>query len=289
MNAMNDSLHQSVTKKALLVLWTNKITRCCLVTLLGYAAVSLLCKMGWLVPNWNAEVGASHEAPNWVNWFGTDILGRSVFAKVIHGTEVAMSVGFVVAFLSILIGVLLGVLAGYFGGIVDECVVWLYTVIAAVPTMILLMVIAFMLGKGMKSIYVALIVAEWTETCRLVRSEVMRHKTRDYVQAAAAIGANNFRKLFVHILPNVMPLIVFQFSLVFQTSIKYEVILSYLGLGVQNKPSWGIMISDAKTELLRGVWWELFFATMAMFLLVLVFNILADALRDALDPKLKGR
>ncbi|WP_339044450.1 ABC transporter permease [Cardinium endosymbiont of Tipula unca] len=286
---MSDALNQSFVRKAFTALVRNKFILICLLILLGYILVAMLTKLGWLANNWNLEVGASHEMPNWVNYFGTDILGRSVLAKVMHGCEVAMSVGFVVAFFAIIIGVVLGVLAGYFGGIIDEFVVWLYTVIAAIPTMILLMVVAFMMGKGMQSIYVALIVAEWTETCRLVRGEVMRHKSREYVQAASAIGASNFRKLFIHILPNIMPLIIFQFSLVFQTSIKYEVILSYLGLGVQNKPSWGIMISDAKTELLRGIWWELFFATMAMFLLVLAFNIITDALRDALDPKLKGR
>lgn len=286
---MSDALNQSLFRKAFTALVRKKFTFVCLLILLGYVLVAMLTKIGWLANNWNEEAGASHEMPNWGNFFGTDILGRSVLAKVMHGCEVAMSVGFIVAFFAIIIGVTLGVLAGYFGGIIDEFVVWLYTVIAAIPTMILLMVVAFMMGKGMQSIYVALIVAEWTETCRLVRGEVMRHKSREYVQAASAIGASNFRKLFIHILPNIMPLIIFQFSLVFQTSIKYEVILSYLGLGVQNKPSWGIMISDAKTELLRGIWWELFFATMAMFLLVLVFNLITDALRDALDPKLKGR
>ncbi|TDG95566.1 ABC transporter permease [Cardinium endosymbiont of Culicoides punctatus] len=286
---MSDTINQSFLKKVFAILVRKKTTLFCLLILSGYVLVAIFTKMGWLAHNWNEEVGASHEIPNLCNVFGTDILGRSVFSKVIHGCEVAMSVGFVVAVFSITIGVVFGVLAGYFGGIVDEIVVWLYTVIAAVPTMILLMVVAFMMGKGMGSIYAALIVAEWTETCRLVRGEVMRHKSREYIQAASAIGASNFRKLFIHILPNIMPLIIYQFSLVFQAAIKYEVILSYLGLGVQNKPSWGIMISDAKTELLRGIWWELFFATMAMFLLVLVFNIIADALRDALDPKLKGR
>lgn len=286
---MGDSLSQSVVKRVFIVLVNKKLTLFCFLVLLGYALVAIFTKVGWLAAGWNTEVGGSYEAPNWINYFGTDILGRSILAKVIHGAEVAMSVGFIVAVLAITVGVILGILAGYFGGIVDEFVVWLYTVVAAIPTIILLMVIAFIMGKGMQSICVALAVAEWTESCRLVRGEVMKHKSREYIQAASAIGAGNFRKLFVHILPNILPLIICQFSLVFQTSIKYEVILSYLGLGVQNKPSWGVMINDAKTELLQGIWWELFFATLAMFLLVLVFNILADALRDALDPKLKDR
>ncbi|AXI24575.1 Binding-protein-dependent transport system inner membrane component [Cardinium endosymbiont of Sogatella furcifera] len=267
----------------------NTLNLFCFVTLLGYALVAISTKMGWVAANWHAEVGASYQPPNGAHYFGTDILGRSVLDKVLHGTEVAMHVGFVVALWTVVIGALFGILAGYFGGLIDACIVWLYTVVTAIPTMILLMVVAFVLGKGIQTICIALVITEWTETCRLVRGEVMRHKAREYMQAASAIGASSGRKIFVHLLPNMLPLIIYQFSLVFQTAIKYEVILSYLGMGIQNKPSWGIMISDAKTGLLRGIWWELVFATMAMFLLVLVFNILADALRDLLDPKLKGR
>ncbi|WP_342265161.1 ABC transporter permease [Cardinium endosymbiont of Philonthus spinipes] len=274
------------SKKALL---GNKLNLFCFLTLLGYALVALLTKIGWLAANWHVEVGATYEPPNSIHYFGTDVLGRSVLSKILHGAEVAMRVGFVVALWTVVIGALLGIVAGYFGGVVDACIVWLYTVVTAIPTMILLMVVAFVLGKGMQTICIALVITEWTETCRLVRGEVMRHKGREYMQAASAIGAGSGRKIFVHLLPNMLPLIIYQFSLVFQTAIKYEVILSYLGIGIQNKPSWGIMISDAKAGLLRGIWWELFFATMAMFVLVLVFNILADALRDLLDPKLKGR
>ncbi|WP_243575171.1 ABC transporter permease [Candidatus Cardinium sp. cByotN1] len=280
-------LHQfGFSTKALI---GKKLNFFCFVTLLGYTLVALSTKIGVLAANWQAEVGASYQQPNAMHYFGTDILGRSVLAKVLHGAEVAMSVGFIVALLAVAIGTMLGIVAGYFGGIIDACIVWLYTVVTAIPTMILLMVVAFVLGKGMQSICMALAITEWTETCRLIRGEVMRHKSREYIQAASAIGASSARKIFVHLLPNILPLMIYQFSLVFQTAIKQEVILSYLGIGIQNKPSWGIMISDAKTGLLRGVWWELFFATMAMFLLVLVFNILADALRDLLDPKLKGR
>ncbi len=271
------------------ILLAKKLNLFCFVILLVYALVGVSTKVGWLGASWQAEVGASYQPPSGMHYLGTDILGRSVLAKVLHGIEVAMSVGFVVAVLAVAIGAILGILAGYFGGIIDACVVWLYTVITAIPAMILLMVVAFVLGKGMQTICIGLVIMEWIDTCRLVRAEVMRHKSREYIQAASAIGANSWRKILVHLLPNILPLIIYQFSLVFQNAVKYEVILSYLGIGIQNKPSWGIMISDAKTGLLRGIWWELFFATIAMFLLVLVCNILADALRDLLDPKLKGR
>ena len=254
-----------------------------------YTLVALLTKMGLLANNWATEVGGSYEAPSWVNWLGTDLLGRSVVAKIIQGVEVAMSVGIIVSIATITIGVMLGIIAGYFGGFLDECIVWLYTVLTSIPRLVLLMVIAFILGKGILSVYIALTMVSWIDICRLVRGEVMRHKSRDYIQAAAALGASNIRKLCVHILPNIASLIIVQVSIVFQSAIKTEVVLSYLGLGVQDKPSWGLMISDAKTDILRGIWWELTFATLAMFILILAFNIMADALRDALDPKLKGR
>ena len=280
-------LHQfGCSAKALI---SKKLNLFCFITLLGYVLIAVGTKVGWLGADWNRAVGEAYQPPNGLHYFGTDVLGRSVVAKILHGTEVAISVGFVVALGAVLLGATFGIVAAYFGGIVDTCVVWLYTVVTAIPTIILLMVVALVFGKGMHTICIALVITEWTETCRLIRGEVIRHKSREYIQAASAIGASSARKIFVHLLPNILPLTIYQFSLVFQTAIKHEVVLSYLGIGVQNKPSWGIMINDAKTGLVRGIWWELFFATMAMFLLVFVFNILADTFRDLLDPKLKGR
>jgi len=284
---MTHVCQQSMLKKIFSACFKNKFIFCCFMIFMGYLSITIAIKMEWIGTHWDAEVGKSHAPPDALNYFGTDILGRSVLSKILHGTEVAVSVGITVALFSTLIGVVLGILAGYFGGLIDEFVVWLYTVLAAIPTMMLLMVIPFLLGKGLTSIYIALIIAEWTDMCRLVRGEVMRHKNKEYIQAASAIGANAFRKLFIHILPNILSLIIVQFSLAFQNAIKYEVVLSYLGVGGQHKPSWGTIINGTKMELLRGIWWEFCFTTFFMFLLVLVFNIITDALRDALDPKLE--
>lgn len=254
-----------------------------------YALVAFLSSVGLLANGWEKEVGSSYQAPSWNCLFGTDIFGRSVLAKTIKGAEVAMSVGLVVGLVSIVIGVLLGAIGGYFGGKIDEFIVWFYTTLSSIPNIMLLISITFILGKGIVSVYIALGATYWVSLCRLIRAEVIRHKDREYVQAAGAIGAGHARKLFLHILPNVVHIIIIQFSLLFQVAIKSEVILSYLGLGVQGRPSWGTMIDDAKLELARGVWWQLTAATAAMFLVVLAFNILGDALRDALDPKLKGK
>ena len=286
---MNLSTPRSLWADTLREMLRNKLTVAALVVVGLYLLVALLAHLGLLASDWNAEVGSSYAAPSLQHWMGTDIFGRSVLAKVIKGTKVAMSVGFVVALIAIVIGVTLGALAGYFGGLVDECIVWFYSTVASIPHIMLLIALTLILGKGILSVYIALGMTNWVELCRLIRGEVKRHKDREYVQAAAAIGASHWRKLVRHILPNVLHIVIIRFSLIFQFAIKSEVILSYLGLGVQDSPSWGVMINDARVELTRGIWWQLAFATLAMFLVVLAFNILGDALRDALDPKLKGK
>ena len=266
-----------------------KLTMTALVVVMFYTVVALLVHYEIVGKDWDVPVGASYEPPNGTHWLGTDIFGRSVAIKIIKSTAVAMKVGFIVSILSVTLGVILGSLAGFFGGFVDEMVVWICTTLASIPNIMLLIALTFVLGKGPSAIYIALSMTNWTDLCRLVRSEVIRHKGREYVQAAMAIGASSFRKLFIHIFPNVFHIVIVQLSAIFQSAIKSEVILSFLGLGIQNSPSWGVMINDSKSELSGGIWWQLTFATAAMFLIVLAFNIMTDALRDALDPKLRGK
>lgn len=267
----------------------DKLAMASLVIVIFYAIVATLSALGIIAADWAKEVGPSYAEPSSEFLLGTDIFGRDVITKVIHGTQVAMSVGLISSLIAIPIGVTLGALAGYFGGWIDEVVVWFYTTFSSIPNIMLLMSIAFILGRGITTVYIALGITSWVGLCRLIRGEVMKHKNREYVQAAGAIGASHPRKLFKHILPNVTHIVIINTSLQFQVAIKSEVILSYLGLGVSGQPSWGTMIDDAKLELARGVWWQLAGATFAMFLVVLAFNILGDALRDALDPKLKGK
>lgn len=297
--AMNETIvdtnKDSFTKKR--SLWLDafdnlkrdKLALASLIIVIFYTLIALLSALGIIAADWNAEVGPSYAPPSADYWLGTDIFGRDVLTKVIHGTQVAMSVGLISSLIAIPIGVALGAVAGYFGGWIDEIVVWFYTTFSSIPNIMLLMSIAFILGKGITSVYIALGVTSWVGLCRLIRGEVMKHKDREYVQAAGAIGSGHMRKLFKHILPNVSHIVIINTSLQFQVAIKSEVILSYLGIGVTGQPSWGTMIDDAKLELARGVWWQLGGATIAMFFVVLAFNILGDALRDALDPKLKGK
>ncbi len=279
----------SLWKDAFRRLTKDKWALISLIIVLAYALVAIMAALGIVASDWAREVGAGNLPPSAEHWFGTDMFGRSVFAKVIRGTQIAMSVGLAASLIAIPIGVILGALAGYFGGWVDDLITWLYTTFSSIPNIMLLISITMILGKGIFAVYIALGLTSWVTLCRLIRGEVMKHKEREYVQAAGAIGGGHFRKLFLHILPNVTHIIIINTSLQFQFAIKSEVILSYLGLGVQGEPSWGTMIDDAKLELSRGVWWQLASATLAMFLVVLAFNLLGDALRDSLDPKLKGK
>lgn len=229
-------------------------------------------------------------------WLGTDFLGQSVLRKTIFGAKISMSVALFAALISIAIGVPMGAAAGYFGGWVDEFVVWLYTSLASIPGFLLILAFAFVLRdttffgyslQGLPAVFLALGLTSWVGICRLIRGEVIKHRERDYVIAARAYGAPQSRIIFRHVLPNVTHLILIDFSLRVVGFIQAEVILSFLGLGPTDQPSWGVMIDDARLELSRGVWWQLTAATIAVFGIALTLNIVGDALRDALDPKLR--
>ncbi|MGZ3787297.1 MAG: ABC transporter permease [Bacteriovorax sp.] len=285
----NTKQSPSLLKSAILRILSDKLSLTALILVGLYFLVAFLVSIGVLASDWGKEVAASYAEPSSAVWFGADIFGRSVLVKVIKATETAVMLGIVVSMISMFIGAGLGMVAGFFGGIVDEVVVWFYTTVSSIPQIMLLVAIAFILGKGTTSVFLSLGLTSWVGLCRIIRAEVMKHKDREYVQAASAIGAGNTRKLVKHILPNISHLLIINFTQTFDSAIKAEVILSFLGLSVVGRPSWGGMIDDAKLELGRGVWWQLGAATLAMFVIVLAFNILGDALRDALDPKLKGK
>ncbi len=262
-----------------------------------YVLVALLVAFNLLASGYDKEVGASYEPPSAQHVLGTDIFGRDVLTRVIYGTKISMSVGLIASLIAIPIGVILGSIAGFFGKFIDDMIVWFYSTLASIPGLLLILAFSMVLkGKlilgipmsGLNSVYLAIGLTSWVGICRIIRGEVIKHKEREYVLSARAFGAGNFRQMFVHILPNIFHLVIIDFSLRFIAAIQAEVIISFLGLGAVNLPSWGVMISDAKLELSRGVWWQLAGATSAMFFIVLALNIFGDALRDALDPKLKN-
>lgn len=219
---------------------------------------------------------------------GTDNLGRSVALRLVQGTRIAFHVGIVTSLIAIPLGVLLGLLGGYFGGKVDSLVVWLCATVASMPGLLFILAISLVVGQGLLGIYLGIGLTTWVGTCRTIRAEVMKHKGRAYVQAARVLDYSHVRIMFRHILPNVAHIILIQFSIRFPSAVSTEVFISFLGIGVQGEPSWGVMINNARLRLWQGVWWEMAFTTLAIFVLVLVFNHLADELRDRLDPALRA-
>lgn len=240
--------------------------------------------------------------PSTAHWFGTDVFGRDVLAKTLLGAKVSMAVGFMANVIAVPLGLILGVTAGYFGKRVDDVVVWLYTTMASIPGIIRLIAIKYAFEgivlfegsalelnlSGIHGVYIALGVMSWIGTCRLVRAETFKIKSLDYVTAARASGQESFRILLRHIVPNLFHIAIIQFTLGFVGAIAAEVVLSFLGLGVEvGTPSWGTMINAARLDLVVGRWWEVSAACGAMFFIVLALNIFGDRLRDALDPRLR--
>ncbi len=230
-----------------------------------------------------AEVARAETLP-----FGADRLGRDVLSKAIKGAEISIFVGLFAAVVATLIGTLLGALGGYVGGKLDDFLEWLYNVFTSIPDILLIFAFAAVFGRGITTVVLILALVGWTGMYRQVRAEYIKHRSREYVRAAEAIGVSHLQRMFVHILPNVSHVVLVRMSLLVVGFIKAEVILSFLGLGVPvDQVSWGTMLSEAQAELVLGHWWQLAAATLFMAVFVTAFALFTDALRDALDPKLR--
>lgn len=277
----------SLGRRAWRSLRRNRMVMTCFAVIALYVLVALLGYAG-LLPDMQERIGDKYEAPSLsvAKIFGTDIFGRSIFYKILAGAQTAMTIGFIVTGISLPIGLSLGALAGYYGGRVDAFVVWLYSVISSVPSILLIVGISYVLEKGITAICIALGAVSWVGLCRLIRGEVIKHRNREYVLAVRLLGAGDATIIFRHILPNVFHLAIVTASLTILAAIKSEVILTFLGVGIQDGSSWGTMITDATGELVSGIWWPLASVTAAMFLIMYALNVAGDALRDALDPKL---
>jgi peptide/nickel transport system permease protein len=242
-----------------------------------------------VTPAYNTvDLSERYQPPSAKHWLGTDNLGRPVAQRLVQGARIAFHVGIMTSLIAIPIGVLLGLLGGYFGGRVDSVVVWLCATVASMPGLLFILAISLVAGQGLLGIYLGIGLTTWVGVCRTIRAETMKHRERAYVQAARVLGYSHARIMFRHILPNVAHIILIQFSIRFPSAVSTEVFISFLGIGVQGEPSWGIMINNARLRLWQGVWWEMTFTTIAIFMLVLVFNHLADYLRDRLDPALRS-
>ncbi|MFA7231845.1 MAG: ABC transporter permease [Victivallaceae bacterium] len=279
-------------------------------TAIGIEVYSVYCSSRQLTPAYNTGIMSERfQPPSQKHWMGTDYMGRDVFLRAVAGTSTAVKVGVIASIISAVIGVALGALAGYFGGKLDDIVVWIYSTFASVPTLLFILAFALLVSKGflcqpiakaltfgaamlnsdvgMMAVYLAIGITGWVTLCRVVRAETLKLRESGYVQAAKVAGQHSFIIIFKHIIPNLFHLVIIYFTIRFAYAIMTEVIVSYLGLGVQMAPSWGVMIADGQERLWRGIWWEVAAATGFMFFLVLSLHVLGDRLRDLLDPRLK--
>lgn len=216
---------------------------------------------------------------------GTDLLGRDVVYRTLKGVRVALLIGGLTSLVVIPIALLFGVSAGYWGRRIDDAVFFAITVLASVPSLLLLIALIMVLGRGTIQVCVALGVTGWVSFCRIARGETLKLREADFVAAARALGVSDRAIIMRHILPNIAHLIIITFALTFTAMVLAETILAYLGIGLDG--SWGQMIDQARNELSRTpiVWWNLAGASVALFTLVLAVNMLADAMRDITDPR----
>lgn len=277
---------RSAAREALAALWARPHTRACLVVAAAYLLVAI-AGYAHLLPDAEAAVGGAQDPPSWhlATLLGTDLLGRSVLWRVLAGAQTAVTIGLATTALAVPFGTALGLAAGYFGGWVDAAVNWLYSVVVSVPDILLITAISYSMGKGLPSMCVAIAATSWVGIMRLVRGEVLRHKGSDYVLAARSLGASPGRIMFSEILPNVVHVAIVTSTLVLLAAVKGEVILTWLGLGVQDGASWGLLVAGASQDLANDIWGPLAGTVIAMFLLIYSLSSIGDALRDVLDPR----
>ena len=222
---------------------------------------------------------------------GSDNLGRDVLQRLLQGTRIAFHVGVLTSLIALPLGVLLGCIGGYFGGRTDSFVVWLCATVSSIPSLLLILAVSMVVGKGLAGVTWGIGLTTWVGVCRSIRAEVIKHRGRTYVEAARVLGYSHARILLRHILPNVMHIVLITVVLDFSGLVLAEAVLSYVSIGVDPTTiSWGNMINSARLELAREpvVWWSLAAAFFFMFSLVLSANLFADVVRDAFDPRLRG-
>ncbi len=302
-------------KKILSAIKKDKLTFAAFLVVMLYVVMAvttdiytIYCEFHDITPIYDIEnADLTYSPPTLQHWLGTDYLGRDVLFRAIAGSATAVKIGVVASLISSFIGVMLGAFGGYFGGKTDKVVVWLYSTFASMPTLLFILAFTLLLSKGFLSpalmdslnnfadkfhiqldlfaIYLAIGLTGWVTIAKVVRAEAMKLRNMAYVENARIIGKSEIKILFKDVIPNLFHVVIIYFSMRFAFAIMTEVVVSYLGFGVQSMPSWGVMISVGQARLWRGFWWEVTAASTFLFFLVLSLNILGDSLRDKLDPR----
>jgi ABC-type dipeptide/oligopeptide/nickel transport system permease subunit len=225
-------------------------------------------------------------APSLTHWLGTDELGRDTWARIMYGGRVSLAVGLTVGISTVILGGLIGILSGYVGGVLDNALMRLVDIIYTIPRIVLLLVLSKLAGPGLLNIIIILVALEWTNAARLARSAVLSFREQEFVLAAQCLGASRWRVMLRHLLPNSLAPLIVAATLDAGAAIRAETTLSFLGLGIQPPtPSWGNLLTHAATNIFIAPL-QVFLPGLFIFFALMSFNLLGDALRDALDPKL---
>ncbi|MFK7886910.1 MAG: ABC transporter permease [Gammaproteobacteria bacterium] len=281
-----DRARQSLWSRAMYKFRRDRVGMGALLVVVFFALMALGAGLGWWAQDWSDLKGGYYDPMSSTYWFGTNVNGQDIFSRAVYSTRVAFEVGLIVALASTVLGAVLGGIAGFFpGSWIDEIVLWIKGVLDSIPFYLFVAAVAYAMQGSAYGMHVALIATFWTTTARLVRGEVIKLRKFEFVEAARSIGVPEVTILFRHVLPNTLPILLVQATIVFVSAIKSEVILSFLGLGVKDGVSWGLMISAAAQEVLAGHFNNFIWASVFMFLLVMAFNMFSDSLQDALDPR----
>ncbi|WFF95130.1 ABC transporter permease [Bacillus paralicheniformis] len=292
--AVDHSEAEKISKKNL-SFWTDVFLRFKenKLALFGLVVLILIALMAIFAPVFSSfqyeetDLTNANQPPSGEHWFGTDDLGRDVFVRTWVGARISLTIGLAAALIDVLIGVIWGAISGIRGGRTDEIMMRIADVLWAIPSLLMTILLLVVMGKGLITMIVAMVITGWINMARIVRGQVLQLKNQEFVLASRTLGAKNSRIIRKHLLPNIMSPILVTMTLTVPTAIFYETFLSYLGLGVpQPLASWGTMATDG-VQGLEYYPWRLFFPATFICLTMFAFNVIGDGLRDALDPKLR--